>query len=125
MMRKIPLLRVSILYETPLDPELSKKLFQYFKPYKLAIRIEIGEAHDIQKVIWIPPASYNLIFNTEFSYFIKTQNQLYNILISLIHLAVKHLNQNGYHSTGDELTIFIPSTPNDDLSYTFGWRLAY
>lgn len=125
MMYKKPLLDVSILCETALDPRVTKKLFAYFSPYKLAIHINIDEASPIRKVICIPKVSYNPIFSTEFSYFIKTQDQLYSILITLIHLAIKHLNQAGYHATGDALTIFIPSTPNDDLSYTFQWRLDY
>lgn len=71
------------------------------------------------------PASYDPIFNTEFTSPVKTQDQLYNIVIKLIHLAVKYLNLTGYYSTGDTLTILIPSTLNDDSSYTFGWRLKY
>lgn len=123
MMCKKPILRVSILYDAPLDSELSKRLLQYFKPYEFSIRIDISEARNIRKVIWIPPASYAPIFNTEFTYPVKTQDQLYNIVIKLIHLAVKYINQTGYHSTGDTLRILIPSTPNDDSSYTFGWGL--
>lgn len=125
MMYKKPLLRVYILCETPLEAEVSRKLFEYFRPYKLAIHLNIDSIHSASKIICIPRSSRNPSFDTELSYFIKTQNHLYKILILLIHLAIRHLNETGYHATGDDLTIVVPSTPNDDLSYTFGWRLLY
>lgn len=124
-MRQRPLLRVFILCEVPLDDDVSKKLLDYFRFYEGTIHIDTGTVNPSRKVICIPTPSYNPIFNTEFSYFMKTHDHLYNILLSLVFLAISHLNQNGYHDTGDELTIFVPSTPNDDLSYTFGWRLHY
>lgn len=42
MMCKNPVLRVSILYDAPLDPDLSKRLLQYFKPYEFSIRLDIS-----------------------------------------------------------------------------------
>lgn len=124
-MRQRPLLSVTILYETPLDPDLCKKLLAYFKPYEHATPIEIKGIHSVSKIIRIPRASWNPAFDTEFTYFIRTPNQLYDILLKLIDLALKLLNEIGYHDIADTLTILVPFAPNDDLSYTFKWRLLY
>ena len=124
-MRLRPLLRVSILYEAPLSSELCNRLFDYFVAYEPTVRLEIANAYDIRKITCIPPAYYNPIFNTEFSYFIKTEDELYQRLLSLIYLALKVINQYSYYSTRNELTILVPSTFNDDLSCTLGWCLKY
>lgn len=65
------------------------------------------------------------ILNTKFSFVIKMQSGLYEILITLINLAIKHLNQTEYHPIGNNLTIVIPSTPNNDSSYAFKWQLEH
>jgi hypothetical protein len=122
-MYKRPLLRVCILCESPLDAEVSKKLLEYFSTYGLAIGINISDIYPTRKVIYIPGSSCDPMLNTKFSFIIRTQDQLYGILVNLVCLALEYLNQTGYHPTGDMLTILVPSTPSDDMVYTFGWRL--
>ena len=124
-MYKRPLLCACILYESPLDSEVSKKLFQYLISYKLVIHIDIGDIHPTRKVICIPKASCDPILNTDFSFIIQTQDQLYGILVNLVCLALNHLNKTCYQHTGDTLTISVPSTATDDRVYTFGWRLDF
>lgn len=124
-MRLKPLLRVSILYEAPLSSELCNRLFSYFETYAPTVRLEISNAYDTRKITCIPPAYYDPIFNTEFSYFIKTEDELYQKLLSLIYLALKVINEHGYYSTKNTLTILVPATFDDGLSCTLGWRLRY
>ncbi|MEG0319560.1 MAG: hypothetical protein RSA51_09530 [Niameybacter sp.] len=124
-MRLKPLLRVSILYEAPLSKELCNRLVDYFATFASTARLRIAYAYDTRKITCIAPDYYNPVFNTEFTYFIKTEDELYQKLLSLIYLALKVINEHGYYSTENELTILVPTTFNDDSSFTLGWRLHY
>lgn len=117
--------RISILWVSPLDSEVLKKLLNYVRFYEPVLQIDITAVNPERKITRIPPSSYNPIFNTKFSYFMQTQDQLYSILFTLFRSGISYLNETGYHSTGDILRIYVPSMPNDDLIYTFKWQLGY
>ena len=124
-MRLKPLLSVSILYEAPLSKQLCSRLEDYFATFASTVRLKISYSYNIRRITWIPPSYYNPIFNTEFTYFIKTEDELYQKLLSLVYLALKVINEHGYYSNRNDLTILVPATFNDDSSYTLGWRLMY